>query len=121
MLRRSPLRCDEYAPTDPSSQDIASWNKREDVLALRRSGDYYKNTKIRSIFHTLGRLQTKEARQQFFEEANRRRALGQPIDDVILLNGRSGITRTRSSYSISVTGKISSLFKGDKDGPPGPG
>lgn len=122
MLRQSSLKCDEYAPTDPSDQEIAAWNQRKDVISLRHSGIYNKNTKIRSIFNTLGRLQTKEDRQQYMEKANARRSLGQPksLEDNPL-DDRSSTTTTRSYPLLAVTEKISSLLKGDANVPPCPG
>lgn len=79
LLRRSSLKCDELAPTEASSEDVARWNEREDVLALRLGNDPNKHDKIRSIFHSLDRLQTRERRQQFFDDANTQRIISQLI------------------------------------------
>lgn len=71
--------------------------------------------------HTLARLQKKEARAQYFEQTNRRRALGQLVDGGRPTNDGPSILRNASTTTMSITGKISTLFKVDAGGAPAPG
>lgn len=113
ILRRLLLRCNALAPITGSEADRAYWNKREDIIALRRSDNPNKHDKIHSIIRSLDRLRTKQLRAEYFEDANALRARGETTDH--LISARDG-----PGYSAAlISSKISSLLK-DSDGPPDP-
>lgn len=85
LLRQASLRCDKFAPINPSKSDIARWKEtRTNLRALLESKDYDKSNKVSCIIRSLSRQYIDDQRHQYFTESNRQRALGQTTEDLIL-------------------------------------
>ncbi|KAI7785349.1 Mitosis inhibitor protein kinase mik1 [Diaporthe eres] len=119
LLRQSSLRCDRLAPTEASVEDQIFWDKRKDISALHYSDDPDKHNKIRAIKLSLNTRRTREIREQYFDAANTRRALGNTANDLQPEDPTSAIHR--GTVGPSITSKISSSLKLDSNRPPDAG
>lgn len=107
-LRNSTLTGDENAPIDPSREDFASWEERNDIKQLRQQyedarrkcGSEHPQTKqiaakIQSILDQLSALIVRRRREEYFQQADELRARGQSTN---ALQANSG-SNPRKSYS----------------------
>ncbi|KUI64507.1 Mitosis inhibitor protein kinase mik1 [Cytospora mali] len=120
ILRNSSLQCDPLAPIDVSQEDIVHWkNTREDMRGLLSSNDYKKSTRVRVLVKKLSRAHITGQRRQYFEESNRRRALGQTTDDLHTVRPKLRTSRGGESLEEAITQHFQ--HNSDSDDPPDPG
>ena len=89
-LSNSSLGRDERAPVNPTAEDLAGFECRKDVQALRQemrdavdpAVQNRVSHRIANIIQSLSRLRVQELRKAYFAAADQRRGQGLPTDDL---------------------------------------
>lgn len=89
-LSNSSLSRDERAPVNPTAEDLAGFERRDDIQKLRREmreavdpdAANCISKKIRNIITSLSRLKVQERRDAYFPAADQRRGQGLATDDL---------------------------------------
>ncbi|KAI1382904.1 uncharacterized protein F4822DRAFT_440681 [Hypoxylon trugodes] len=90
FLRNSSLGRDERAPVSPTAEDLAGFQRRRDIQRLRTELEGVTDPaarnlishRIAGIVKSLSRQRVLQLRETYFAEADRRRGLGLPTDDL---------------------------------------
>lgn len=117
-MRRLSLRCDPLAPIYAFKEDVAHWKAtRTDLIDLAKSNDYDKHAKTYAIIRDLTQRYIEEERRRYFQEADRRRALGQSTDDLLARDK----SVAGSGEKACTAEAIAALFELDSQQRPSPG
>lgn len=112
MLRRATARRDENAPLYPTVKDIQRLEERRDMQRPKREYEAVRDAKgekhpdVRQAFAAYAKLRSnlrklvvEHKREEYFKEADRRRALGQSTSDLSTPKALLSKPRTRTEVA----------------------